>query len=119
MYSWVTQELWFVLSILGLIVFFKKFNYNESVFSEYNKLLTLFIPVFVLMLIGSSMALVGSEKTYIKLHNNICLYYGIVVIGFVMYWGWKAGGMSKTTKVCLVIAGVCIMMLVLLDNGFF
>ena len=88
-------------------------------FSEYNKLLTLFVPVFILMLIGSSMALMKLDNIYITMHDNMCLYYGVVMLGFAVYWGWKAGGMSKITKVCLIIAGICTMLLILLDNDFF
>lgn len=73
MYSWVTQEQWLILSVVGLLVILKIFNYNESIFSEYNKLLTLFIPVFVLMFLGSLMELI--ENIFLCIAIYVPLIY--------------------------------------------
>lgn len=115
MYSWVTQEQWLILSVVGLLVLLKTFNYNESIFSEYNKLLTLFIPVFVLMFIGSFMELIGMNRKYISLHSDICSIYGFLVLVCTVYWEWKLKEISKTTKICLIIISICIIIFLLLE----
>lgn len=118
MYSWVTQEQWLILSIIGLLVFLKKFNYSEGIFSEYNKLLTLFIPVFILMLVGSLMELIGVNKRYISLHSDVCSVYGFIVLIYSVYWKCKLGCVSKTTRVCLIVASVCIAIFLFLEYWF-
>lgn len=119
MYSWVTQEQWLILSVVGLLVILKIFNYNESIFSEYNKLLTLFTPVFVLMFLGSLMELIGINRKYISLHSDICSTYLLIVLIYTVYWEYKEKrNLSVVTKICLVLASICIMIFVLLEYFF-
>lgn len=96
MYTWVTSEAWFLLSIISLLMFiFKGLDYSKSLFVSKNRFISMLIPISVLQFFISCIEITGYCKEYRDMLVDILLIYGCSFIIYIYYSGIKKGNSRK------------------------
>lgn len=89
MYQWVSSEIWLILAIISLYIFFKAIDYQSRWNSRRNILIVLSIPVAILQLIISALESIYQTKITDGFLLDILIIYGVIYLLYIYYNGIK------------------------------